>query len=612
MALPNPSSVICPHCGQTHRQGAKFCPNTGKLLEAAGASPVVAGVGQGQPSGSELPRASGHAQTSQAADHVVGVPAAAGRPGQTGKLPPDFLLANRYRIIRKVGEGGMAAVYQALDSQQMGSLWAIKELSNSALANEKERQYAKVAFQQEANILKTLNHPNLPKVIDAFVEEGRHYLVMGFVQGQTLQSLLEARKEPFAEAEVLPWAVQLCDVLNYLHNQTPKIIFRDLKPSNIMITSEGQARLIDFGIARFFKPEKTKDTLALGTPGYSAPEAAGGQTDERSDIYSLCVTLHQLLSLNDPGRTLFNFPLVRKLNPRISLGMEQALARGLQNQRDLRWKNAADLRSEFSRILSKTPSAPEPAGSKPALVTASTQRAMAGDSAPLRPAAPPARKQPPIMATKVAGRPAPPKARSARPTTRLLMAAAQLSGWQFALLGFLLLLVLVGGAWLLTPYLAEAPVEWNNVPIIAIFGAFGFAAHPKRGIAFLSHGMLSSALVATIWSRAEGGFLWEYYGPLNLILGSIISGLVMEVWVAFLPRLKDAPQRLVWLREAVWIALMAVIGTALFFLIVTSFDSGYNPLQWLLSAILGIVGWFLGDLIQQYLVYKRTGIWRER
>jgi serine/threonine-protein kinase len=306
------STIICPHCGGSHRSSARFCPATGKPIQR----------------------------------EVAPLDLQEETPGLTGRLPANSILNNRYLILRKVGHGGMAAVYQAADTRQPGTLWAIKEMSDAALSSVQERDYAMRAFQQEANLLRSLAHPNLPRVIDAFTEGGKHYLVMEFVSGESLQVMLEKRARPFSEAEVLPWALQLCDVLAYLHNQDPIIIFRDIKPSNIMLTPQGQIKLIDFGIARFFKPGKTKDTLALGTPGFAAPEAVTGQTDERSDIYSLCATLHNLLTGHDPVKTMFNIPPARQLNPAISVAMERILMRGLQNHRDLRWRSAADLRTE--------------------------------------------------------------------------------------------------------------------------------------------------------------------------------------------------------------------------------------------------------------------------
>jgi hypothetical protein len=189
------------------------------------------------------------------------------------------------------------------------------------------------------------------------------------------------------------------------------------------------------------------------------------------------------------------------------------------------------------------------------------------------------------------------------------MAAAQLSGQQLALLGALIIVLIIGAAWLLAPVLDELPVrDWNQVPIIAIFGALGYAAYPRRGIAFLSHVVFSTTLVATVWARLGAqGFAW-----INLILAALLSGAFMEVWVAILPRLKGSRGDEAWLLEAGWLAAMAVIGTMLFFGLVSNWTTGLHPMQWFLSAVFGVIGWFLGDLLQQLILYRRTGLRRAR
>lgn len=589
------STMICPYCGQEHRQGAKFCPTTGKLI-SVGQSPVTPPI----------------PGVAAAAEYEV--PA-----GLTGKLPPNSFLRGRYLILRKVGQGGMAAVYQATDvTLPAGSLWAIKEMSDAALSAS-DRAYAVNSFLQEANLLRMLNHPNLPKVVDVFDEGGKHYLVMEFIQGQTLQNMLDGRRQPFTEAEILNWAWQLCDVLVYLHSQEPKIVFRDLKPSNIMLTSEGQIKLIDFGIVRFFKPGKTRDTLALGTPGYSAPEAAGGQTDERSDLYSLCVTLHQLLTLNDPVRTMFRMPPIRQINAAVSPDLACILEKGLQNQRDQRWSNVNQLRGELARLMRIAP-APSWTPSGTAVVTPGLGRStpaqgigvpaqMAASQAPAGPMARTvAGPVQTVVAPSLPGAAQQPVSKTSRPTTRLLMAAVQLSGRQVALIGFGLIVALVLGVIFLAPVFDDLlpPEFWNNLPIMAIFGALGYAAYPKRGMAFISHTLLSSILVVAIWLRlGNQGYTW-----VGLVLGALVSGAFMEIWVAFLPRVKGDRGQEGWLREAAWLAAMAMVGTVLFMGLVTNWATGMHLEQWFVSAVLGCIGWFLGDMLQQYLLYRKTGLRR--
>jgi len=169
--------------------------------------------------------------------------------------------------------------------------------------------------------------------------------VMDFIEGQTLGQLLSQRTAPFTEAEVLDWAGQLCDVLSYLHAQHPPVIFRDLKPDNIMLAPDRRIKLIDFGIARLFKPGQLKDTRRFGTPGFAPPEQYGqGQTDARSDVYALGVTLHHLLTKYDPSITPFALPKVRQLNPAVSARTEAAIERAIQLDPTHRLQSAAELK----------------------------------------------------------------------------------------------------------------------------------------------------------------------------------------------------------------------------------------------------------------------------
>ncbi|MFC1878901.1 protein kinase [Chloroflexota bacterium] len=582
------STIFCPHCGQQHRAGARFCPSTGNLLQVdpQPAPPISAAP---QPPAAQ-----------PAASQEELYPSG----GLTGRLPTNTFLHNRYIVLRKIGQGGMAAVYQATDTQSSGgNLWAIKEMSDAALSDPGERQYAIQSFQREAELLRRLEHPNLPKVIDAFTEGGKHYLVMEFVPGKTLNEMLEERGAPFTQAEVTPWAMQLCNVLSYLHNQNPKIIFRDLKPSNIMLTPQNQIKLIDFGIVRFFKPGQRKDTMALGTPGYSPPEAIEGQTDERSDIYSLCVVLHQLLTSNHPATTIFNLPPTRQFNPSVTTEMDKLLMQGLNNNRQQRWSSVDEMKTELARIsqphLAETHHAAAPlaaaqsaAESPP--VFAPVSNAAASSHQSVYPEAAPA---------------APTDRSAARPTMRLVMAATRLSGRQIGLLVGALVVGLVLVVWLLSPLMDRFNFDWNNVLFVAIFGALGYSAFPRRGIAFASHTILTLLLVATVWARLGD----QGYGILRLLLGALISGVFMEVWVVFLPRLKAGSDKRGWLWEMGWLAMMAVAGAGIFIGITTSWIvTGFKPLQIFFSALLGALGWFLGDLFNQYQFLRREGLYGGR
>ena len=199
-------------------------------------------------------------------------------------------------ILKVIGRGGTGAVYQARDMKHQGALCAIKEMSLSMVPPEEQAQAIK-NFKVEAKMLSVLGHPCLPAFTHFFAENERYFLVMEYIDGATLEDLLERNRGPFSEQRALSWAEQLCDVLEYLHSQNPPIIFGDMKPGHVMLTRQGHVKLIDFGIARFFRPAHETDTQLLGTPGYAPPEQySTTQTDERSDIYALGMTLYHLLT----------------------------------------------------------------------------------------------------------------------------------------------------------------------------------------------------------------------------------------------------------------------------------------------------------------------------
>jgi serine/threonine protein kinase len=237
----------------------------------------------------------------------------------------------------------MGAVYQAKDVKRQ-TICAIKEMSLSMVPAH-ERPQAVQNFKIEAKMLWGLNHPNLPAFTGFFSEGQRYYMVMEYVDGYTLEELLERNNNsPFSERRVLGWARQLCDVVEYLHTQNPPIIFRDMKPGNIMLTRNGRIKLIDFGIARFFRSSSSQDTQLLGTPGFAPPEQYGrAQTDERSDIYSLAITLFQLLTntLSDNG---FGLKDVRLINPLISPSVARALERAAALNPEERYGSVAEFR----------------------------------------------------------------------------------------------------------------------------------------------------------------------------------------------------------------------------------------------------------------------------
>jgi len=205
-------------------------------------------------------------------------------------------------------------------------------------------------FSREADMLMQLEHPYLPKVVARFQEHGRHFLVMERVEGPTLQSVLKEARSPLPEADVVAWGIQLCEVLHYLHSLEPPIVYRDLKPANVMVSVRGPLKLVDFGIARVLNPTQAGDTTAYGTPGYAPIEQYLGKTSPRSDLYALGATLYQLLTLQDPEPFRFNFPPLRHFAPEANPKLELLLSDLLQKEAENRPESAYDVLQRMSEI----------------------------------------------------------------------------------------------------------------------------------------------------------------------------------------------------------------------------------------------------------------------
>ena len=267
------------------------------------------------------------------------------------------LIKKRYEVLGVLGTGGMGCVYKVLDHQQGGMVLAIKELRPGKLSEEKSRE-ALVQFQIEAQILARLTHPNLPKVYDYFSLTGAYYIVMEYIKGSTLEEVLAARQgKPVDEKLALSWALQICRAMHFLSVQRPRpIVFRDLKPANIMISRDNRIKLIDFGIARFFKEDKQEDTYVYGTPGYAAPEQYGtGQTDVRSDIFSLGATLHHCITGRNPAENPLDFPEPRTLNPRLSSETAALIRTALAPDIEKRFQSALEMKFAVQKVLLKQP-----------------------------------------------------------------------------------------------------------------------------------------------------------------------------------------------------------------------------------------------------------------
>jgi serine/threonine-protein kinase len=320
-----------------------------------------------------------------------------------------------YRVKRLVGGGGMAWVYQVerLEGNST-SLWALKELRPQT-EDPDTQAHARKLFDQEATILSQLDHPNLPQVIDFFEDAGRAYLVMEFIWGESLEKRLEQTRSPLMERQVLQWAVQVCEVLDYLHSRQPPVIFRDLKPSNVMVNNAGVIKLVDFGIARTYKEDKLQDTIALGSENYAAPEQWGqAQTDSRSDIYGLGATMYHLLANMPPSPAFLPTeptPL-DQFNAALSTEAVQIVAKAMMRDREARYQSAGEMRdallaclpgyvsplqSRTARPDTQTPPSLQQPQVRP---TAGTQIAPSAQKPVLQPATKP-RAQPATAATQI-------------------------------------------------------------------------------------------------------------------------------------------------------------------------------------------------------------------
>ncbi len=230
--------------------------------------------------------------------------------------PTIALLHGRYEVLDKVGTGGFGAVYKARDTHRKNRLVAIKAIELNTLSAAQTIE-ATDTFNRELSLLSNLEHPHLPAIHEHFIDTTHWYLVMDFIDGEPLDQYLQQLQEPCLPLhDVADIGLQLCNVLRYLHNLQPPVIFRDVKPANIMRTPGGRIYLIDFGIARRFKPGQDRDTVPLGSPGFAAPEQYGReQTTPRADIYGLGATLYFLLTGYDPATTPFNLPPMLSLSP---------------------------------------------------------------------------------------------------------------------------------------------------------------------------------------------------------------------------------------------------------------------------------------------------------
>jgi serine/threonine protein kinase len=305
--------AVCPACKRSLPRDARFCPLCGADLEN--------------------PRAG----------------------AMTGLLRPRQKLHNRYSIVQKLAQGGQSAVYLATDLLANDEPRAIKEMSQTNLQPH-EMERAVLGIQREAEMLSRLNHPALARVFEQFTDDNKHYLAMEYVPGKTLEDEMIERGQPVGWEEAARWGVMLAEVLMYLHAQQPVIIYRDLKPSNVMLCLNGSLKLIDFGIARWFSPAQTRDTAQLGTDGYAPVEQYASRSEPRSDIYALGASLYHLLTgrvpLSAPLRMADDgLPTIRSLNPQVPEPVERVVATAMALQTADRYPSAQALRDALRTLL---------------------------------------------------------------------------------------------------------------------------------------------------------------------------------------------------------------------------------------------------------------------
>ncbi len=273
------------------------------------------------------------------------------------QLQTGSVLVDRYLIQDVIGVGGMGSVYRARDLHfpNVIKLVAVKEMINQA-RDPLVRQTIVQNFEREANILVTLNHPSIPKIFDYFSHEERSYLVLEYINGKDLEAILNESEGPISEDKVISWAIEICDVLEYLHNHKPEpIIFRDMKPSNVMVNQQGHVVLVDFGIAKMFR-EGQKGTM-IGTEGYSPPEQYRGEASPLADIYALGATLHHLLTRRDPRlEPPFSFGErpIRQINPIVSMELETVIQTALKYNPQERFASAATMKDALLSAAKKT------------------------------------------------------------------------------------------------------------------------------------------------------------------------------------------------------------------------------------------------------------------
>ncbi|WP_066315523.1 serine/threonine-protein kinase [Bacillus sp. FJAT-29814] len=251
------------------------------------------------------------------------------------------VIDGKYEILKLIGKGGMSKVYLAMD-KRLNKQWAVKEIEKKA--RDKHNEVVIQSAIAEANMIKKLDHSALPRIVDIIDDGNVIFVIMDYIEGEPLSKILD-HEGAQPQDLVIEWAMQLCEVLDYLHTNNPPIIYRDMKPANVMLKPDGNLKLIDFGIAREYKEENLADTVNLGTKGYAAPEQFGGkgQTDPRTDVYCLGVTLYHLVTGQNPSEPPYELYPIRHWNPQLSGGLEKIIQKCTQLNPDDRYQSCAEL-----------------------------------------------------------------------------------------------------------------------------------------------------------------------------------------------------------------------------------------------------------------------------
>jgi serine/threonine-protein kinase len=486
---------------------------------------------------------------------------------QAQKPDLNTVLQGRYRLMREVASGGHGTVYEAIDTRTSQQV-AVKAVRLDALVNQKELTEAADRIRQEAALLSQLRHQNIVKVEAYFEEAGRPYLVMEYIEGHTLEQALSSVGGTLSEAQTIYISRQVCAALVYLHMQSPPVIFRDLKPENIMVDAQQNVKLIDFGIARTFKSNARSDTIAFGSEGYAAPEQYGSsQTDQRTDIYALGVMMHHLVTGYVPSNSLpGQLPPARQINPDVTAELSELITRATQRIPDHRWQTT----TEFLHLL---------------LTRRSYPTRFAGNSA--------------SSTTSGAGAPD-----LNRPTTKLLIRLRTFTNSQIAGAAAAVVLAMTVLILLLGPSL----FEWfKSVPFVCLVGPLVFAAARRQWIAGATHFVIATVLSFMLMLRLFGLDYVNMRLP-YMALGALLSAGIIEITAAYLMSagFRQSTGNDVWKHELVWLCVMSAAVFAVFYSIGIGAGGLTDGIAWVLSPMLGALGWFFGDLFRQSNNLKKS------